>query len=117
MIANAQAELQNDSEWVTFLSERLHNGIVERVPAVVLNGDKDQRYNGNLNFSFAFVEGEFLHAIGPGLEPLHVPDEVQEFERTGLGEASDAPVLVGIAPSVVVLESEGGAASVDELGE
>ena len=66
---------------------------------------------------FAFVEGEFLHAIGPGLEPLHVPDEVQEFERTGLGEASDAPVLVGIAPSVVVLESEGGAASVDELGE
>jgi cysteine desulfurase len=31
-----------------------------RIPAVVLNGDAEQRYVGNLNFSFAYVEGESL---------------------------------------------------------
>jgi cysteine desulfurase len=31
-----------------------------RIPSVVLNGDEAQRYIGNLNFSFAYVEGESL---------------------------------------------------------
>lgn len=35
-------------------------GITERIPNVVLNGHPEQRYIGNLNFSFAFVEGESL---------------------------------------------------------
>ncbi len=35
-------------------------GIVSRIPQVVLNGDADKRYLGNLNFSFAYVEGESL---------------------------------------------------------
>ena len=39
------------------LNER---GILERIPNVVLNGDPDSRYPGNLNFSFAYVEGESL---------------------------------------------------------
>jgi cysteine desulfurase len=37
-----------------------NRGIVERIPSVVLNGDPDRRYIGNLNFSFAYVEGESL---------------------------------------------------------
>eukprot|EP00938_MAST-03A_sp_MAST-3A-sp1_P004809 g4809.t1 len=52
--------MENDSEWVNFLSKRLYEGVVSQVPEVVLNGDKDSRYPGNLNFSFAFVEGESL---------------------------------------------------------
>ena len=35
-------------------------GITERIPMVVLNGDPERRYIGNLNFSFAYVEGESL---------------------------------------------------------
>ena len=31
-----------------------------RIPMVVLNGDPDSRYCGNLNMSFAHVEGESL---------------------------------------------------------
>jgi len=58
--AISKAELGNDREWVSFLSERLHRGIVDNVPDVILNGDKEDRYDGNLNFSFAFVEGESL---------------------------------------------------------
>jgi len=58
--AISRTELENDSEWVSFLSDRLHRGIVDNVPDVVLNGDADHRYLGNLNFSFAFVEGESL---------------------------------------------------------
>lgn len=44
-------------------------GITERIPNVVLNGHPEQRYIGNLNFSFAFVEGESLLMvrIWPGL--------------------------------------------------
>merc|ERR1712010_261613 len=38
----------------------MYSGIVESVPHVQLNGDAVQRYYGNLNISFAFVEGESL---------------------------------------------------------
>jgi cysteine desulfurase len=34
--------------------------VTKRIPHVVLNGDPEARYPGNLNFSFAFVEGESL---------------------------------------------------------
>jgi cysteine desulfurase len=32
----------------------------QRVPEVVLNGSEEHRYPGNLNLSFAYVEGESL---------------------------------------------------------
>jgi len=34
--------------------------IKERIPDVYLNGDLNSRYPGNLNISFAYVEGESL---------------------------------------------------------
>ena len=49
-----------DSRWISYLSEKLKKGIEDRVPNVVLNGDASHRYAGNLNFSFAYVEGESL---------------------------------------------------------
>jgi len=49
-----------DTAWITRLSDKLRKGITERIPSVVLNGDPDRRYIGNLNFSFAYVEGESL---------------------------------------------------------
>jgi len=33
---------------------------MDQIPHVVLNGDEAMRYPGNLNFSFAYVEGESL---------------------------------------------------------
>lgn len=56
----AKEELAYDLERVSRLSERLYNGVVERVPQVILNGSKEHRFPGNLNMSFAYVEGESL---------------------------------------------------------
>jgi cysteine desulfurase len=42
------------------LRERLHEGIASRVPAIRLNGPPGDRLPGNLNLSFADVDGEAL---------------------------------------------------------
>lgn len=56
----AMQEMENDERWVKHLSDRLYNGITSKLDQVVLNGDKEHRYPGNLNLSFAYVEGESL---------------------------------------------------------
>jgi len=56
----AEQEMEDDHRWIKYLSDRLYDGITSQVPEVILNGDKDQRYVGNLNLSFAYVEGESL---------------------------------------------------------
>jgi len=49
-----------DHEWVTYLGHRLKDGIMSQIPDVVLNGDNEKRYPGNINISFAYVEGESI---------------------------------------------------------
>merc|ERR1712176_1024738 len=49
-----------DKEWIEYLSEKLRQGIQERIPEVVRNGDPEHNYPGCLNYSFAYVEGESL---------------------------------------------------------
>ena len=56
----ALKELPNDMAHVERLSERLMAGIRKHVPEVVLNGHATQRHAGNVNLSFAYVEGESL---------------------------------------------------------
>ena len=58
--ALSEEEMGKDAEHVRRLSDRLYDGIVARLPDITLNGDRDQRFPGNLNLSFAFVEGESL---------------------------------------------------------
>jgi cysteine desulfurase len=53
-------EMQRDYEHVNKLMQRLYKGITEKIEKVELNGDLKMRYPGNLNLSFAFVEGESL---------------------------------------------------------
>eukprot|EP00468_Gymnochlora_sp_CCMP2014_P013275 CAMPEP_0167760144 /NCGR_PEP_ID=MMETSP0110_2-20121227/11425_1 /TAXON_ID=629695 /ORGANISM="Gymnochlora sp., Strain CCMP2014" /LENGTH=405 /DNA_ID=CAMNT_0007646627 /DNA_START=151 /DNA_END=1368 /DNA_ORIENTATION=- len=53
-------EMEADQEWVDYLSHRLSDGINSQLDHVTLNGDPKYRYPGNLNFSFACVEGESL---------------------------------------------------------
>lgn len=56
----AKEELHRDAEHVKRLSSRLINGIQSRVEYTQINGDKDARYHGNVNMSFAYVEGESM---------------------------------------------------------
>lgn len=58
--ALAEQEMQNDHEWVSYLSNKLQTAIEERIPEVTRNGDPDHNYSGCLNYSFAYVEGESL---------------------------------------------------------
>ncbi len=55
----AGEEMAAENERVLSLRNRLWEGISD-IEEVYLNGDSDQRVAGNLNVSFAFVEGESL---------------------------------------------------------
>jgi cysteine desulfurase len=56
----AGQEMEFDNAHIKRLSEKFYSKIKERIPDVYLNGDLHSRYPGNLNISFAYVEGESL---------------------------------------------------------
>ena len=56
----AKQDLEADHKWIAYLSNKLRHGITTNIPDVVLNGHPERRYVGNVNFSFAYVEGESL---------------------------------------------------------
>jgi cysteine desulfurase len=49
-----------ESDRLRRLRQRLHDGLMARLGEVYLNGHAEQRVPGNLNLSFAYVEGESL---------------------------------------------------------
>ncbi len=55
----AKEEMVSEGERILAMRQRLWNGIKD-IEAVYINGDLDQRVPGNLNVSFAYVEGESL---------------------------------------------------------
>jgi cysteine desulfurase len=56
----AKAEMDSDNERVFNLREKLRTGIMDEIPDVYINGSFEHRLPGNLNISFAYVEGESL---------------------------------------------------------
>jgi cysteine desulfurase len=56
----AQEEMEKDYKHAKYLGDKLYNGITKSIPNVFLNGDEVKRFPGNLNLSFAYVEGESL---------------------------------------------------------
>jgi cysteine desulfurase len=56
----AQKEMHVEGERLTDLRERLKVGIFEQLDDVYVNGDAVKRLPGNMNISFAHVEGESL---------------------------------------------------------
>ncbi len=101
----AQLEMAAEAERLVGLRERLKEGIFGELDEVTINGHPTQRLPGNLNMSFAYVEGESLLmalkeiAVSTGsactsasLEPsyvlraLGVPEELAHTSiRFGLG--------------------------------
>ncbi|MGH7790135.1 MAG: IscS subfamily cysteine desulfurase [Candidatus Binatia bacterium] len=83
--AIAAAEMAAERTRLLRLRERLQHGILREIDEVLLNGHPDQRLAGNLNLSFADIDGESLLAALPDvavssgsacssatLEPSHV---------------------------------------------
>lgn len=58
--ALAKAEMAEESQRLIRLRTRLLGGLQQRLPEIYVNGDMDHHVPGNLNISFAFVEGEGL---------------------------------------------------------
>jgi len=56
----ANEDMESDRAHVEHLSEKIKKGILSKVQHVEINGDEEKRYPGNLNLSFAYVEGESL---------------------------------------------------------
>jgi cysteine desulfurase len=56
----AQAEMPTENERMLTLREKLRKGLMDELPDVYVNGHPTERLPGNLNISFAYVEGESL---------------------------------------------------------
>jgi cysteine desulfurase len=56
----AMEEMDNDKRWIMGLADRFSDKILGALTHVELNGHDRHRYYGNINFSFAGVEGESL---------------------------------------------------------
>lgn len=58
--AIAQKEMPEETERTSRLRDRLRAGIMDQLPETYLNGHPTERLPGNVNISFAYVEGEGL---------------------------------------------------------
>jgi cysteine desulfurase len=58
--AIAEREMAQELTRLKAMSDHFIKTIFNELPEVYLNGDRDQRFPGNINISFAFVEGEGL---------------------------------------------------------
>lgn len=58
--AIAKVEMSAENARLLALKNRFYAKIMENLPEVYLNGDLEKRIPGNLNLSFAYVEGEGL---------------------------------------------------------
>jgi cysteine desulfurase len=52
--------MEYDQKHISYLSKKMYNTLKANIKDIYLNGDLDKRYSGNLNISFAYVEGESL---------------------------------------------------------
>ena len=53
-------EIKEESKRIKILSKTLYDNLTTAVPEIYLNGDEVKRYHGNLNLSFAYIEGESM---------------------------------------------------------
>ena len=56
----ATQKLPEESKRVAALRDRLMDGLLERIPDIKINGDRENRLPGNVNVSIKYVEGESL---------------------------------------------------------
>ncbi len=56
----AMNEMGDEAKRLTKLQARMLKGLQDRLPEIFVNGDLEHRIPGNLNISFAYVEGESL---------------------------------------------------------
>lgn len=113
-------EMAESSQRITKIRDKLIDSIIENIPYVRLNGSREHRLPGNVNFSFEFIEGESLllmldhygYACSSGsactsgsLDPSHVllalglPHEVAHGSlRITIGKNNTEEEVLSIVP-------------------
>ena len=56
----ASEEMEKDREHVERLADKFTDAILDGIPDVFLNGHREKRWKGNINLSFAYIEGESM---------------------------------------------------------
>lgn len=56
----AKIEMKDEQARLQKFFDKFYNATVKEIPEVFLNGDKENRFPGNINVSFAYVEGESM---------------------------------------------------------
>ncbi len=56
----ASLEMEEETARITRLSNKFTEAILDGVPDVFLNGHREKRWDGNINLSFAYIEGESM---------------------------------------------------------
>ncbi|MBL6621697.1 MAG: IscS subfamily cysteine desulfurase [Rickettsiales bacterium] len=56
----AKIEMSENQKHIEKLTAKLYDSLTKQVPDIYLNGDKQHRIYGNLNLSFAYIEGESM---------------------------------------------------------
>jgi cysteine desulfurase len=56
----AAQEMVSENERLRHFFNKMMAALVDNIPEVYLNGDREQRIPGNINLSFAYVEGESM---------------------------------------------------------
>ncbi len=56
----AKAEMHVEAERLSGFYKQILSELLDGIPDVFLNGDREQRWPGNINLSFAYVEGESM---------------------------------------------------------
>lgn len=56
----AAEEMGTEAERIRYLSDKFMTAIVDNIPDVFVNGDREQRWPGSINLSFAYIEGESM---------------------------------------------------------
>ena len=118
---SCRLEMAEEAPRIAAMRDRLRESIIPRLEEVTVNGDLDRRLPGNLNLSFAYVEGESLMmslkgiAVSSGsactsasLEPSHVLKALGVSEelahasiRFSLGRFNTAAEVEQVADRVV----------------
>ncbi len=56
----ATENIDEKVKYLTKLREKTINGLIENIPDIIINGDREKRLPGNVNVCFKYIEGESI---------------------------------------------------------
>ncbi|MGM9572329.1 MAG: cysteine desulfurase NifS [bacterium] len=93
----AKRELPERIKHNTALREKLIKGILDKVPYVILNGHREKRLPGNVNFCFEYIEGESLLM---NLDFQGIAGSTGSACTSGSLSASHVLLAIGLSPDI-----------------